>query len=130
MITNLKKLALVAAAASALSVGAFGIGVTEFAPMGLLPVIAKDLGVSIPAAGMLISGYAHPKSEFSTPWRVINFNACNSCYNDTTVEFDRADFNWCPRHADEESGRYQCTSAITPEHVMRVIDPLVVTGLR
>lgn len=42
----------------ALSVGAFGIGVTEFAPMGLLPVIATDLGVSIPAAGLLISGYA------------------------------------------------------------------------
>jgi DHA1 family inner membrane transport protein len=42
----------------ALSVGAFGIGVTEFAPMGLLPVIAKDLDVSIPAVGLLISGYA------------------------------------------------------------------------
>lgn len=42
----------------ALSVGAFGIGVTEFAPMGLLPVIATDLGVSIPAAGLLISAYA------------------------------------------------------------------------
>ena len=42
----------------ALSVGAFGIGVTEFAPMGLLPVIASDLGVSIPAAGLLISAYA------------------------------------------------------------------------
>jgi DHA1 family inner membrane transport protein len=42
----------------ALSVGAFGIGVTEFAPMGLLPVIAQDLGVSIPAAGLLISAYA------------------------------------------------------------------------
>jgi len=42
----------------ALSIGAFGIGVTEFAPMGLLPVIAGDLGVSIPAAGLLISAYA------------------------------------------------------------------------
>ena len=42
----------------ALSVGAFGIGVTEFAPMGLLPVIAGDLGVSIPTAGLLISAYA------------------------------------------------------------------------
>ena len=42
----------------ALSVGAFGIGVTEFAPMGLLPVIAADLGVSIPRAGLLISAYA------------------------------------------------------------------------
>lgn len=42
----------------ALTVGAFGVGVTEFAPMGLLPVIADDLGVSIPAAGLLISAYA------------------------------------------------------------------------
>lgn len=42
----------------ALAVGAFGIGVTEFAPMGLLPVIAHDLGVSIPIAGLLISAYA------------------------------------------------------------------------
>lgn len=42
----------------ALAAGAFGIGVTEFAPMGLLPVIASDLGVSIPSAGLLISAYA------------------------------------------------------------------------
>lgn len=42
----------------ALSVGAFGIGTTEFAPMGLLPVIASDLHVSIPHAGLLVSAYA------------------------------------------------------------------------
>jgi DHA1 family inner membrane transport protein len=42
----------------ALAVGAFGIGTTEFAPMGLLPVIAHGVGVSIPTAGMLISAYA------------------------------------------------------------------------
>lgn len=42
----------------ALAAGAFGIGVTEFAPMGLLPIIADDLGVSIPTAGLLISAYA------------------------------------------------------------------------
>jgi DHA1 family inner membrane transport protein len=42
----------------ALATGAFGIGVTEFAPMGLLPVLASDLHVSIPAAGLLISAYA------------------------------------------------------------------------
>ncbi|MBA1191275.1 MFS transporter [Pseudomonas entomophila] len=42
----------------ALATGAFGIGVTEFAPMGMLPGIAADLGVSIPAAGLLISAYA------------------------------------------------------------------------
>ncbi|ONG54819.1 MFS transporter [Pseudoroseomonas deserti] len=42
----------------ALSAGAFAIGVTEFAPMGLLPVIAGDLGISIPTAGLLVSAYA------------------------------------------------------------------------
>ncbi len=42
----------------ALAVGAFGIGTTEFAPMGLLPVIASGLKVSIPQAGLLVSGYA------------------------------------------------------------------------
>lgn len=42
----------------ALAAGAFGIGVTEFAPMGLLNIMAADLGVSIPAAGLLVSAYA------------------------------------------------------------------------
>lgn len=42
----------------ALTVGAFGIGVTEFVIMGLLMQVAGDLGVSIPAAGLLMTGYA------------------------------------------------------------------------
>ncbi|WP_395963705.1 MFS transporter [Brachybacterium sp. Z12] len=42
----------------AMSLGAFAIGTTEFASMGLLPQIARDLGVSIPQAGMLITLYA------------------------------------------------------------------------
>jgi DHA1 family inner membrane transport protein len=42
----------------ALAVGAFGIGTTEFAPMGLLPVIADGVNVSIPTAGLLVSAYA------------------------------------------------------------------------
>jgi DHA1 family inner membrane transport protein len=42
----------------ALTAGAFGIGVTEFVIMGLLIEVGGDLGVSIPAAGLLISGYA------------------------------------------------------------------------
>lgn len=41
-----------------LALGAFGIGVTEFTPMGMLPLIADDLHVSIPAAGLLVSAYA------------------------------------------------------------------------
>jgi DHA1 family inner membrane transport protein len=42
----------------ALTIGAFGIGVTEFVIMGLLLEVSGDLHVSISAAGLLISGYA------------------------------------------------------------------------
>jgi len=42
----------------ALATGAFAIGTTEFTPMGLLPVIADGVQVSIPTAGMLVSAYA------------------------------------------------------------------------
>ena len=42
----------------ALALGAFGLGTTEFFPMGLLPTIADGVQVSIPAAGLLISAYA------------------------------------------------------------------------
>lgn len=42
----------------ALAIGAFGIGTTEFSPMGLLPVIAEGVKVSIPTAGLLVSAYA------------------------------------------------------------------------
>ncbi|MCC8913391.1 MFS transporter [Xanthomonas perforans] len=42
----------------ALTIGAFGIGTTEFVIMGLLQQVAADLGVSLSAAGLLISGYA------------------------------------------------------------------------
>lgn len=42
----------------ALAAASFCIGTTEFVIMGLLPEVAADLGVSIPSAGHLVSGYA------------------------------------------------------------------------
>jgi DHA1 family arabinose polymer transporter-like MFS transporter len=41
-----------------LALGGLTIGITEFVMMGLLPDIAKDLNISIPTAGHLISAYA------------------------------------------------------------------------
>ncbi len=41
-----------------LSLSAFAIGTTEFVIMGLLPDVARDLGVTIPMAGWLVTGYA------------------------------------------------------------------------
>ena len=42
----------------ALALASFGIGTTEFVIMGLLPDVARDLAVSIPDAGLLVTGYA------------------------------------------------------------------------
>lgn len=42
----------------ALTLASFGIGTTEFVIMGLLPDVAGDLGVTIPHAGLLVTGYA------------------------------------------------------------------------
>lgn len=42
----------------ALALGAFGIGTTEFVVVGLLPDIADTYTVSIPTAGLLVTGYA------------------------------------------------------------------------
>ncbi|MFC8799867.1 MFS transporter [Promicromonospora sp. NPDC057138] len=42
----------------ALALGGFGIGLTEFVILGLLPEVAADFRVTIPQAGYLVSGYA------------------------------------------------------------------------
>ncbi|WP_067148215.1 MFS transporter [Pseudotamlana agarivorans] len=41
-----------------LSIGGFGIGLTEFVIMGILPEVATALDISIPKAGHFISAYA------------------------------------------------------------------------
>jgi MFS transporter, DHA1 family, inner membrane transport protein len=42
----------------ALATATFAIGTTEYVIMGLLPILAQDLHVSVPQAGFLVSGYA------------------------------------------------------------------------
>jgi DHA1 family inner membrane transport protein len=42
----------------ALTISAFAIGTTEFVIVGLLPVVAADLNISLPSAGLLVSLYA------------------------------------------------------------------------
>ena len=69
---------------------------------------------------VLISGFTHPVNEFATPYRVINYHTCNSCWNDPKVRFDHKDFLWCPRHAGT-SRQFECTRLITSEQVKRVI---------
>ncbi len=69
---------------------------------------------------VMISGFTHPRNEFATPYRVINYHTCNSCWNDPLAAFDRHDFFSCPRHKDTPR-QFECTRLITAEHVKAVI---------
>ena len=69
---------------------------------------------------VMISGFTHPVNEFATPYRVINYHACNSCWNDVRVRFDHKDFLWCPRHANTPQ-QFECTKLITADQVKSLI---------
>lgn len=66
---------------------------------------------------VLISGFTHPLNEFHTPYRVINWHGCNSCWNDTAIQFDHHDFVWCPRHAGTPR-QIECTRLISTKAVI------------
>ena len=69
---------------------------------------------------VMISGFTHPTNEFHTPYRVINWHACNSCWNDPKLRFDHKDFLWCPRHAGTPR-QFECTRLITAEQVISIL---------
>ena len=65
---------------------------------------------------VMISGFTHPVNEFTTPYRVVNYHTCNSCWNDPHHRFDHNDFLWCPRHKNT-SRQFECTRLITADQV-------------
>ena len=77
----------------------------------------------------LVSGFTHPTNEFATPYRVINYHACNRCWNDPAHRFDHKDFLWCPRHKDTPR-QFECTPLITVDHVKAVIKSVPGFGQR
>jgi autotransporter strand-loop-strand O-heptosyltransferase len=72
---------------------------------------------------VMISGFTHPTNEFHTPYRVINYHACNSCWNDVRHRFDHKDFLYCPRQAGT-SRQFECTRLITAEQVIATLKTL------
>jgi autotransporter strand-loop-strand O-heptosyltransferase len=69
---------------------------------------------------VMISGFTHPTNEFNTPYRVINYHACNSCWNDPAHRFDHKDYFYCPRHKDTPR-QFECTRLITVDQVKATI---------
>lgn len=72
---------------------------------------------------VMISGFTHPTNEFETPYRVINWHTCNSCWNDPKERFDHHNFLWCPRH-ENTPRQFECTRLITGQHVINELKKL------
>jgi autotransporter strand-loop-strand O-heptosyltransferase len=79
------------------------------------------LAWSAGAPVVMISGFSLPDTEFATPYRVINWHACNGCWNDPAEQFQHDDFLWCPRHKGTPR-HFECTRLITSHHVITQID--------
>ncbi|MCB8874639.1 autotransporter strand-loop-strand O-heptosyltransferase [Acidisoma silvae] len=69
---------------------------------------------------VMISGFTHPTNEFDTPYRIINWHTCNSCWNDIRHRFDHADFLFCPRHKGTDR-QFECTKLITSTQVINAL---------
>lgn len=69
---------------------------------------------------VMVSGFTDPKNEFYTPYRVINKDVCNSCWNDKKCYFDRSDWLWCPRNK-----KFECSKKISFNMVKEKIDKLI-----
>jgi autotransporter strand-loop-strand O-heptosyltransferase len=69
---------------------------------------------------VMISGFSHPVTEFETPYRVINYHVCNSCWNDVRFTLDHKDWFWCPRQGGTPR-QFECSRQITAGAVKAAI---------
>ena len=69
-----------------------------------------------------INGSVGSNFEFYTPYRIINSNVCNSCFNNINYKFSFSDWKWCPTNKN-----FECSKTIKFEIVKEVIDDLINT---
>jgi autotransporter strand-loop-strand O-heptosyltransferase len=67
---------------------------------------------------VMISGFSKKTAEFSSNIiRVINEDVCHGCFNDVNNNFNRGEWNWCPRQKGTDR-QFECTKKITPDMVI------------
>jgi autotransporter strand-loop-strand O-heptosyltransferase len=67
-----------------------------------------------------INGSVGSNFEFYTPYRIINSNVCNGCFNNINYKFSSSDWKWCPTNKN-----FECSKTIKFEIVKEVVDDLI-----
>lgn len=80
--------------------------------------VAQALGIPT----VIISNVTSKDHEFidEKTLRIYNESVCHGCFH--KYKFDSGDWLWCPIYRNDESRRFICTKAITPEYVMEQIE--------
>lgn len=73
---------------------------------------------------IVIGGFSQEKTEFYTPYRIINKNACYGCWNNTNYIFDKGDWDWCPRLKGTDR-QFECSKSITSNLIIDKINILL-----
>jgi autotransporter strand-loop-strand O-heptosyltransferase len=68
----------------------------------------------------IISGCTLPFVEMQDCIRIINTDVCHGCFNDSEIDLVKNNWDFCPR-----KNNYICTTNITPEMVIKKIQPLI-----
>lgn len=82
--------------------------------------VAKAVGCPV----ILISGMTQTWNEFHTPYRIVNRQVCNGCFNDVRVRFRDS---FCPYHEGTER-ELECSKRISPRQVIAAIEELRKAG--
>ena len=74
---------------------------------------------------VMISGFSQPWYEFTgNNYYVHNPHVCNGCFVDPELEFDKGDWNWCPR-LKGTSRQFECSKTITSEMAIEKINEIL-----
>lgn len=98
---------------------------------GLFVGLSSGLSWLAWAAGwpvVLISGFTHPINGLATPCCVVNWDACNGCWNNLRARFNRKDRLWCLRHAGTPR-QVECTRLITTRPVTQALPSIPGSGV-
>lgn len=77
-----------------------------------------------PTPVIMISNFTADNNEFYTPYRIMNYGVCNSCWNDGREKFINSDFFYCPRHRNDTRA-HECHRMISVQQVTDMIDRVI-----